>query len=278
MKKNFLTLITFSACYLPFHTLAADYSKGISENDTSWYQFNLMQAINELPGKSDHEYLELEFGGRSGFLDVYGYVDVFNLTNNKSSDKNGSEKTFIKLNPRFSLDAITENDLSFGPVQELYLATLFNWSGNAGNTGVNGEPAGVNQAFLGIGSDVNIPWLGKTGLNLYTLYDMNQKQWNGYQVSTNWFKPFYFFENKSFITYQGYIDYQFGARTINIPNAGSLTSSNGGAMFNGLYWHSRNYAVGYGLKLYKDIYTLRNDGIAGKTTGLGHYFSFTYKI
>ena len=37
---------------------------------------------------------------------------------------------FIKLAPRFSLDAITGSDLSFGPVQEVYLATLFKdeWS------------------------------------------------------------------------------------------------------------------------------------------------------
>ena len=55
-----------------------------------------------------------------------------------------------------------------------------------------------------------VPWLGKIGLNLYGTYDGNRKDWNGFQISTNWFKPFYFFENGSFISYQGYIDYQFG--------------------------------------------------------------------
>ncbi|MCG6229405.1 outer membrane protein OmpK, partial [Vibrio furnissii] len=52
----------------------------------------------------------------------------------------------------------------------------------------------------------------------------------------------------------------------------------GGAMFNGLYWHSDRFAVGYGLKAYKDIYGLKDGGFAGKTTGVAHYFDITYKF
>ena len=46
-----------------------------------------MGAIDELPGESTHDYLEMEFGGRSGIFDLYGYVDVFNLTSDPGSDK-----------------------------------------------------------------------------------------------------------------------------------------------------------------------------------------------
>ncbi len=67
-----------------------------------------------------------------------------------------------------------------------------------------------------------------------------KKDWNGFQISTNWFKPFYFFENGSFISYQGCIDYQFGMDKDNK----ALNTSNGGAMFNGIYWHSDRFAVG----------------------------------
>jgi len=259
MKKTLLALILTSAALPAF---SADYSDGdIHKNDYKWMQANLMYAVDELPGESSHDYLELEFGGRSGVLDYYGYADVFNLTNSDSSDKAGQDKIFIKFAPRISLDALTGKDLSFGPVQEVYLATLFNWSGNST----------VNNSFWGLGSDINVPWLGKVGLNAYGLYDLNNKDWNGYQVSTNWFKPFYFFENDSFISYQGYIDYQFGIKEQ------YSSSSNGGVMFNGIYWHSDNYSIGYGLKAYQNVYGIK-DSSAFKSSGFSHYFAVTYKF
>lgn len=260
MRKSLLTLGLLAATAAP--VMAADYSDDIHKNDYKWMQFNLMGAFDELPGESSHDYLEMEFGGRSGIFDLYGYVDVFDLTNDPGSDKDGAEKIFMKFAPRMSLDAVTGKDLSFGPVQELYVASLIEWGGNNG----------VNNQKIGLGSDVNVPWLGKIGLNLYAFYDGNEKDWNGFQLSTNWFKPFYFFENGSFVSYQGYIDYQFG-----MDDDASFRTSNGGAMFNGFYWHSDRYAVGYGLKAYKDIYGIK-DTDAFKSTGVGHYLSVTYKF
>lgn len=262
MRKSLLALGLMAATSAP--VMAADYSDGdIHKNDYKWMQFNLMAAIDELPGESSHDYLEMEFGGRSGIFDLYGYVDIFNLLSNPSSDKENQEKIFMKFAPRMSLDALTGKDLSFGPVQELYVSTLMEWGGKSG----------VNTQKVGLGSDVNVPWLGKVGLNLYGTYDSNKKDWNGFQISTNWFKPFYFFENGSFISYQGYIDYQFGMET----GKGYATSSDGGAMFNGIYWHSDRFAVGYGLKGYKDIYGIK-DTDAFKSTGFGHYLAVTYKF
>ncbi|MBD1564989.1 nucleoside-specific channel-forming Tsx family protein [Vibrio sp. S12_S33] len=266
MRKSLLALGLMAATSAP--VMAADYSDGdIHKNDYKWMQFNLMAAIDELPGESSHDYLEMEFGGRSGIFDLYGYVDVFNLLSNPSSDKDGAEKIFMKFAPRMSLDAATGKDLSFGAVQELYVSTLMEWGGNSGGN------SGVNTQKIGLGSDIMVPWLGKIGLNLYGTYDSNKKDWNGFQVSTNWFKPFYFFENGSFISYQGYIDYQFGMET----GKGYATSSSGGAMFNGIYWHSDRFAVGYGLKGYKDIYGIK-DTDAFKSTGFGHYLAVTYKF
>jgi len=256
------------------HVLATDYSEGLHKNDYKWMQVNLMYSIDELPNDPStgekHNYLELEFGGRSGIVDLYGYVDVFNLSSSEggSSDKGAdSSKMFMKFAPRFSIDAITGKDMSFGPVQEVYFATLFNWGG--------GEIGGdVNNSFWGLGTDVMVPWFGKVGMNLYALYDINNKEWNGAQFSTNWFKPFYHFDNESFIAYQGYIDYQFGADAVS-----GVTTSNGGVMFNGIYWHSDRYAVGYGLKGYKDVYTVKDKGLTGlESTGFSHYFAITYKF
>ena len=131
MRKSLLALGLIAATSAP--VMAADYSDGdIHKNDYKWMQFNIMGSINEKgPYESTHDYLEMEFGGRSGIFDLYGYVDVFNLTSDSSSDKADKDgKIFMKFAPRMSLDGLTGKDLSFGPVEELYLSTLFEWDGN----------------------------------------------------------------------------------------------------------------------------------------------------
>lgn len=280
MKKSIIavSLLTLGST----SALAADYSDGdVYKNNYKWMQANLMYSVDEMPrikgaDENGHDYLELEFGGRAGVLDYYGYVDVFNLTNTDKSDKaDGASKMFMKFAPRVSLDGLFQTNLSMGPVKELYLATLFNWGGGAIDT--QGDGGGdVNNAFVGLGSDMMVPWLGKIGFNVYGLYDVNNKDWNGYQVSTNWFKPFYTFENGSFFSYQGYIDYQFGMKDE------YSTASSGGVMYNGLYWHTDHFSVGYGLKAYQDVYGLKDGSDFGEgefeTTGVSHYFAATYKF
>ncbi|WP_120510202.1 outer membrane protein OmpK [Photobacterium salinisoli] len=270
MKQTCLALALGAALVCPGTAFAADYTDGdIHKNDYKWFQFNLMYALEEYPrapsDPSGHDYLEMEFGGRSGIFDLYGYVDFFDLTESDASDKKDRPKMFMKFAPRVSLDALTKTDLSFGPVQELYFATLFNWGGGAQD---------VNNSFWGIGSDIMVPWFGKVGLNLYGLYDVNAKDWNGYQISTNWFKPFYTFANGSYISYQGYIDYQFGADD---EFNGNSQATHGGNWFNGLYWHSDRFSVGYGLKLFYDVYLIE-DSDSFESTGPSHYFSVTYKF
>lgn len=299
IKNAVLAATTLAA--ISCNAFAADYSDDIHKNDYKWAQFNLMYAEGEKPSTQDgkgHDYLELEFGGRSGVVDLYGYVDVFNITNRDTGDKvDGASKMFMKLAPRFSIDGMTGKDLSFGPVQELYVATLFNIggggiTGSTNHTAIPGNTAhndatedtkdsvggDTNNGNIGLGADVMVPWFGKMGMNLYAQYDLNAKEWNGFQFSTNWFKPFVNFDNGSFIAYQGYIDYQFAATQngdIYVPKV-----SSGGAMFNGIYWHSERYSVGYGLKLYKNIYGVENNaGIVGlESTGIAHYFAASYKF
>jgi len=299
--KNVKTLaLAVSMAAATGSAFAADYSDGdIHKNDYKWGQFNLMYAEGEKPtaqankGKG-HDYLELEFGGRSGVVDLYGYVDVFNITNRDSQDKvDGASKMFMKLAPRFSIDGITGKDLSFGPVQELYVATLLNVGGggtygerdhdeSGKGTGFDGKKVPVdgdtNNINVGLGADVMAPWLGKMGVSLMAQYDLNTKERNGFFFSTNWFKPIYNFDNGSFIAYQGYLDYQF-AMTDN-GNAYVPKVSDGGSMFNGIYWHSTRYAVGYGLKVFKDVYGLENNGgsVGLESTGFSHYFAATYKF
>lgn len=269
-----LALAATAVAAMSAPTFAADRGDDIRAGDYSWMQFNYMYAFDELPGEGSHDYIEMEFGGRAGFVDLYGYVDIFNPSERPDSDKSGSPKMFMKFAPRFSIDAITGMDLSAGPIQEVYISTLFNWGG--GDANLYGQGAGdVNNVSVGIGADVMVPWLGKVGMNLYGFYEIQAKDWNGYQFSMNWFKPFHFFDNGSFISYQGYLDYQFGGDE-NF-NGGSGKATNGGAMYNGIYWHSDNYSVGYGLKAYNDVYLIADsDGF--KSTGFAHYIAATYKF
>nr|MDT0251719.1 outer membrane protein OmpK [Endozoicomonas sp.] len=234
-------LISFIA-FNPF-AFATDDNDGIPpSNDFKWMNLNLMYAHKELPRRDDepndgHDYLELEFGGRSGILDLYGYVDVFNLTNSDNSDKKDKPKMFMKFAPRLSLAGLF-NNLPWGPVTDIYFSTLFNWGGGGAsncNETICIESEDANSSFWGIGSDIQMPWFGKMGLNLYGFYDLNRKQWNGYQVSTSWFTPFYTLQNGSFIAYQGYIDYQFGGKRNkslypNSENPDKDHSTSGGAM------------------------------------------------
>ncbi len=133
MKKSLLALAVIAASSVSVAN-AADYSDDIYKNDHKWLQFNAMYAINEKPQfekgtdtntEKDHNYLEMEFGGRKGVVDLYGYVDIFDLAESDSDNNNKREaaKSFMKLAPRFSIDGITGQDLSFGPVQEVYFST-----------------------------------------------------------------------------------------------------------------------------------------------------------
>lgn len=287
--KN-LALSAVAVAAMSGTAFAADRSD-LHGSDYKWMQFNAMYAVDEHPidnpDADGHNYLEMEFGGRSGVVDLYGYVDVFDIGENNGSDKNGGSKMFMKLAPRFSLDAIFGTDLSFGPVEEVYFSTLFNWGGGEISS-VDGE-GDVNMSFFGLGADVMVPWLGKTGVNLYATYDGTYHEWNGYQFSANWFKPFYFFDNKSFLSFQGYVDWQFGMDEnisgLGINGAGEYNhASEGGAVFLGLYWHTDRYALGYGAKYFSDVYGLNNHAFADSnwsgldTTGWAHYFTASYKF
>lgn len=283
--KKFLGLAALLAA-VSTTAMAADYTDGdIHKNDYKWFQFNVMRSQgNKIPfGNQDDNYLEMEFGGRSGIVDLYGYVDLFDFDDNSGSDRNTpfNDNFFIKVNPRFSLDAMTKKDLSVGPFQEWYVSTLL----EAGDSA-------LWTHFIGIGTDVQVPWFGKMGLNVYARHikedygSEREGDWDGFRVSTNWFKPFYFLDNGSFIAYQGYVDYDFGMETDYKEGSGNKAegrSSHSLQWFNGIYWHSDRYSVGYGLKIYDDFTGVKDGENFGgyenqETSGVGHYFAVTYKF
>ncbi|EBQ6684685.1 hypothetical protein BU765_25975, partial [Salmonella enterica] len=243
MKKTVLGAVIAMCCT---QALAADYTDGnIRKNDFNWMQMNLMQSVDaKVPyGIRNDTYLELEFGARSGIIDLYGYVDFFDILDRRQDDRHGGDNFFAKISPRFSLDALFNKDLSVGPFNEFYIATVNNIGDRE-----------LFEHYVGLGTDVKVPWFGLAGMNIYAHYVRenygadNEGKWDGYMFSTNWSTPFCTFANGSYLNYQGYFDYQFAANRIaNQP----LYSNNAIEWYNGIYWHSEHYAVGYGLKYFR---------------------------
>ncbi|MGL4254441.1 MAG: outer membrane protein OmpK [Fusobacteriaceae bacterium] len=254
-----------------------------ASRDFKFVNFNLMHGngMTALGPKANDTYLEIEIGGRKGAFDFYGYIDFSDVVHNEEfsdfnekSNEAGNTNFFAELMPRISMNELLDVNLSFGPVKEVYLAGYL--KAGESDLWING---------LGLGTDIEVPWLGTMGLNAYALYvaedfdSEREEKWDGYLIKNNWFKPFYFFDNGTFLSYQGYMAYQFDAGYENK----NMRTSDEFQWFNGLYWHSDSYALGYGLKYTKNMINGRDGGtnFGGQeieSTGLSHFFAATYKF
>lgn len=242
-----------------------------------------MKGVNQRGGpfKFDDTYLEVEFGGRYEWLDLYGYVDFIDILNSKSSDKHGSNNYFVDIEPRISLDYLFNKDFSYKALKELYLAFDYYYADEP-----NGK--GLNVLWMGIGSDIDIPWLGTSGVNFYTRYidenygASNEHTFDGYVAHINWFKPLYFFTDSRFISFQGYLDYEFGSDLDENSFERQYRTSDSLQSYLGLYLHNKSWLIGYGLKAYKNMTQWKDNEILNDkktdSTGFGHYFSIAYKF
>ncbi|PRN00947.1 outer membrane protein OmpK [Aliarcobacter cryaerophilus] len=251
--------------------------------NTKWANLILMKGINQRGGPYafDDTYVEFEFGGRYEWLDLYGYVDFIDALNSRSSHKHGGNNFFVDIEPRISLDYLLDKDLSYKALKELYLAFDYYYSDEP-----NGK--GLNVLWMGIGSDIELPFLGKSGVNFYTRYidenyaASNENSFDGYVAHINWFKPLHFFTKNRFISFQGYIDYEFGSNLKANDFEKQYRTSDSLQGYFGLYYHEKDWLLGYGLKSYKNMTQWKdNQDLNGKktdSTGFGHYFSLAYKF
>ena len=141
---------------------------------------------------------------------------------------------------------------------------------------------------MGLGSDVEVPWFGKTGVNFYTRFieenygASNENSFDGYVAHINWFKPIYNFSENRFVSFQGYLDYEFGS---DLDNNDTYRTSDSLQSYLGLWLHDKKWALGYGLKAYKDMTQWKDgqkpsfgNGKETDTTGFAHYFNVAYKF
>ena len=211
MKNLILKLFTAIIVILGFN--ANSFAKDISTiSNSNWETLHLYHGENQRGGPYafDDTYVEFEFGGRYEWLDLYGYIDFIDALNSSSSDKHGSNNFFVDIEPRVSIDYLLNKDLSYGALKELFFAFDIYYADEP-----NGN--GLKIIWMGLGSDIDIPWLGKSGVNFYTRYveenygASNENSFDGYVAHINWFKPIYNFSDSRFIAFQGYIDYEFGS-------------------------------------------------------------------
>ncbi len=269
---------------------AEHYSQDINKNDDLFFNFKVMHGADQKNpfGGQDDTYLELEFGGRKGIMDLYGYVDLLNVTGSTDNDSYNGDNFFAEIKPRFSIDGMTGKDLSIGPFKEWYISTWIKAGDNAYDNGdfIPEGKGGLWHNGIGLGTDVEVPWFGTTGLSLLATYKREDYgssadgEWDGYSFQWNWFKPLHFFENGSFVSYQGYVTYDFGANKVHEDDGRSDYSLQ---WYNGIYWHNNDWAIGYGLKVYDNMANHKDGyeyapGKTQDTSGVGHYFDIGYKF
>jgi nucleoside-specific channel-forming protein len=78
------------------------------------------------------------------------------------------------------------------------------------------------------------------------------------------------------------VDYEFGSKIPKTSFEETYRTSDSLQSYYGLWLHEEKWAMGYGLKIYRNM-TQWKDGqtLSGRktdTTGLGHYFNITYKF
>ena len=249
--------------------------------NSKWANLHLYHGENQRGGpySFDDTYVEFEFGGRYEWLDLYGYIDFLDALNSSSSGKHKDNNYFVDIEPKISIDYLLNKDLSFGALKELFFAFDIYYADAS-----PGTKDGLKVLWMGIGSDIDLPWLGVSGINFYTRYieenygSSNENSFDGYVAHINWFKPIYNFSETRFVSFQGYLDYEFGS---DLNNNTYRTSDSLQGYF-GLWLHDKKWAVGYGLKAYKDMTQWKNGEVLNNketdTTGFGHYFNVAYKF
>lgn len=281
MKKTLLYLLLIAGIF-SMPAMARDIT---TIQNSHWQALHLYKGIDQRGGPYafDDTYMEFEFGGREDWLDYYGYIDFLDVLNDSDSDKHGKDNYFVDIEPRISLDYLFDKDFSYGRIQELYLAFDFYYNDTA-----PGSDKGLKVVWMGLGSDVDLPWLGKSGVNFYTRFveenfgASNEHSFDGYVAHINWFKPLHFFTNSRFLTFQGYLDYEFGSDLDNNSFEQTYRTSDSLQAYLGLWLHDKKWAVGYALKVYRNM-TQWKDGQnfnnrQTDTTGVGQYINIAYKF
>ena len=114
--------------------LSSSFTVNAAENDKPQYLSDWWhQSVNVVgsyhtrfgPQIRNDTYLEYEAFAKKDWFDFYGYADAPVFFGGNSDAKgiwNHGSPLFMEIEPRFSIDKLTNTDLSFGPFKEWYFA------------------------------------------------------------------------------------------------------------------------------------------------------------
>ena len=181
--------------------LSASFSASAAENDKPQYLSDWWhQSVNVVgsyhtrfgPQIRNDTYLEYEAFAKKDWFDFYGYIDAPVFFGGNSTAKgiwNKGSPLFMEIEPRFSIDKLTNTDLSFGPFKEWYFANNYIY-----DMGRN-DSQEQSTWYMGLGTDIDTGLPMSLSLNVYAKYQWqnygasNENEWDGYRFKVKYFVP-----------------------------------------------------------------------------------------
>lgn len=142
-----------------------------------WQDFSLtgLYGENYEVGTEDRTTLTAEYAAKLKYSDVFFFVD-------QQWDGNDDDSTYFEFAPRLSLGEVSGQDLSFGPIKDVLVATT--WEHNAGH----GQNTEFNNFLYGVGFALDIPYTQYANVNFYKASNDNTQ--DDYQMTITYAVPF----------------------------------------------------------------------------------------
>lgn len=169
------------------------------------------------PKPVENGYLELEYMGQTGPVELYGYIDAPKYFGGNDNIKgvwdSSSSKLFMEHQPKLSLNRLTGKDLSVGPFKDWFLAA--DWIVDVGTTALSRQ----NTLFYGVGTRIDTGT--KLGMNINVF---QKQQWENYgaansyhsddggRLQVQFFYPLYRFADGASLNYFTFTNYDFGSK------------------------------------------------------------------
>ena len=181
--------------------LSSSFTVNAAENDKPQYLSDWWhQSVNVVgsyhtrfgPQIRNDTYLEYEAFAKKDWFDFYGYADAPVFFGGNSDAKgiwNHGSPLFMEIEPRFSIDKLTNTDLSFGPFKEWYFANNYIYDMGRNKDGRQ------STWYMGLGTDIDTGLPMSLSMNVYAKYQWqnygaaNENEWDGYRFKIKYFVP-----------------------------------------------------------------------------------------
>lgn len=285
MKKTILAAGAALALSMTFTANAAEETSKPEYVSDWWHQsVNVVGSYHTRfgPALRNDTYLEYEAFAKKDWLDFYGYVDAprfFGGDGNSRGIWNHGSPLFMEIEPRFSIDKLTNTDLSFGPFKEWYVAN--NYIYDMGRNQANRQ----STWYMGLGTDIETGLPMSLSLNVYAKYQWqnygasNENEWDGYRFKIKYFVPLTPLWGGQ-LNYIGFTNFDWGSDLGNDANrtSNSIASSHVLAL-NYDHWHysvvARYFHNG---GQWEDGSTPSFQPMSVKSTGFGWYLVAGYNF